>query len=64
MYSVRLETKTGEFVTDVEILALTPPPEVVYWGTRVFIFHKTEDGFHVYREGTMVPVFEKAKAGL
>lgn len=43
---VRLETKEGVFVHDPLIPTFTPPPAVIMWGQRVFLWH-VED---VYRE--------------
>lgn len=34
---IKLITRDGGFVRDAEIPPFTPPPEVVTWGTRVFV---------------------------
>lgn len=36
MLRVTLLTRNSEHVADVEIIPLSPLPDVVFWGTRVF----------------------------
>jgi hypothetical protein len=36
---IELQTSTGDFVTEAEILPFTSYPDVVIWGERVFKQH-------------------------
>lgn len=50
MNKVKLTTRDGGFVTEIQIPVLNPPYEVVAWGNRVFVW----DGpTQTYREGLM-----------
>lgn len=42
-----LYTRDGHFVTGVHVPTFDPPPEVIAWGSRVFV--RCADG--LYREG-------------
>lgn len=47
METVKLFTRDGGFVAEVEIPRFTPPAEVLQWGSRLFV--RTPEG--EYREG-------------
>ena len=37
MTKIRLETRSGDFVAEVEIPTMMPMPEIVTWGDRHFV---------------------------
>ena len=43
----RLLTKSGDFVTRVDVPPYDPPPEIIAWGTRFFVRQQNGE----YREG-------------
>jgi hypothetical protein len=47
MHKVKLYTRLKEYVTTVTVPVMTPPAEVIGWGSRLFVYGP--DG--VYREG-------------
>lgn len=59
MRTVRLLTRSGEFVTEVEVPAFILPPDVIQWGSRHFLHITAEE----YSEGLLyaIPDDEKGK---
>lgn len=52
MIRVRLVTRGGDFVREVEIAPFEPPPDVLVWGSRLFLRDPCDD--HCFREGCAV----------
>lgn len=51
MRQVILYTSTGEFIGGSSVPAFNEPPDVLFWGGRVFIYQSTDDEFvDWYRE--------------
>jgi hypothetical protein len=50
MHKVKLTTRDGGFVTEIQVPPLNPPYEVVVWGQRVFVW---DGATQTYREGLM-----------
>jgi len=59
---IELRTRDGGIVHDAEIPPFEPPPEVVSWGTRIFVHqgNDTDGGPEQYREGLLWPLVEIA----
>jgi hypothetical protein len=65
---VQLETRDGGFVHAVEIPPMSPPPEVISWGTRVFVHRYAHTSGsqqvfepEIYVEGLLWPIVELAR---
>jgi len=52
MTKIRLFTSIGRYVITVNILSMNPMPEVIQWGSRIFIKHTQTK----YTEGLLVVV--------
>lgn len=50
---IKLETRDGSHVHEQEIPPFNEPPQVIFWGIRVFQMHAVEkrpNGYTIYRE--------------
>ena len=64
MILVKLTTKFGEFVTNVQVPPMQPMPEVIGWGSRIFVYvddTQYKEGIIYFPPETTHPAPEPAK---